>query len=117
MSTWFSQSIVYGYKTTYEKFAEIVDVDDFNAYDNAMAENREDKIGWVVDDGYAIYGKILLEGEDAGNDSVFAAESLVVEVPQFEDINDIIHIQGKIELLFEDTKPSDVKFYIAGHYS
>lgn len=114
MSTWFSQSIVYGYKTTAEKFEEIEkDVSD-ESFDSLLAENNDDDWGWILDDEYAIYDKIVMWGEDYGNDTLLAAESGVVELPKFEKI---LPVNSMIYEKFPDVMPEDIKYYIVGQYS
>ena len=117
MSSWFSQNLIYGYKTTHEEFDKITDGLDGSEYDRLMAENNSDGWGWIVDDGYAIYGKIILTAEDAGNDYLFAAESGVVEV-QLPSMAEAREIGQKIHdvLAYNIIIPEEIQFYITGQY-
>jgi len=114
MSTWFSQSIVYGYKTTYEEFKKHVDEEDFDAWDAAMAENNEDGYGWIIDDNFVVYGKIIMSGEDFGNHTLFAAESGIIEMPKLEKN---LQVNSMIYQKFPEVMPEDIKYYIVGQYS
>lgn len=114
MSTWFNQNMVYGYRTTHDEFSERVDEDDHHAYDNAMADNNEDGYGWIIDDEFVIYGKIVMFGEDYGNNSIIAAESGIVEMPKLENN---LQVNSWIYEEFPDAMPEDIKYYIVGQYS
>jgi len=116
MSTWFSQDMIYGYKTTYAEFERITGGWDNDDYDQLLANNRLDGFGWLVEDDFSVFGQHILAGEGNGNDSVFAAESELVEVP----LLDSAHAESVIRLIqetFPDADDDEIKYYIVGDYS
>ena len=116
MSTWFSQDLIFGYKTTYKEFESITGGYENDDYDQLLANNRIDGWGWIVSESAVIYGKHLLSGESYGNDNLFAAESGVIEIPRLKPEEEELFID-RVKLIFPDIKNKDVKYYIVGDYN
>lgn len=118
MSTWFSQTMIYGYQTTTDVFEKLTADTNDEDYDQLLAENNASGIGWVLtDDDIAIYGQIVLFGESYGNDTLFSAESGVIEIPFLseQDASKVfMQIEGKMPFKVYE---NDVKYYIVGQYS
>ena len=88
MSTWTKQLLVYGIKVDYDFYQQVEKKVEaklgLDAYDKLNAENNEQGFGWVVDGmngEFAVIGKIIMHGEDSGNDDLLAAESGILEIP------------------------------------
>lgn len=114
MSMALYQNVLYGYKTTYKRFAELVGDAVEDDYDDLLAWNREDRTGWLLTESdEAFYGKIILEGENAGHGELLAAESGCVEIPKIEK-------QWQLDKAINDAVPEayvrDIKTYIIGVY-
>lgn len=112
MSTWFSQAVGFGYITTYEEYER---VSDGQHDDQDEAWNREDRTGWWLTDDFAFYGKIILDGEDHGNDTLLAAESGYNQIPRV-DADDFSTVCKNLKEMFGEAKDRELDYYVLGHY-
>ena len=122
MSVWFRQYVVYGYKTTYDRYKKYLE-------DNKVPEMEEDMTwvdnnenltnGWIIDGmngEFAFYGRIILEGEDSGNDNLLASESGFQELDQLSEADKESTWDAVAEAIPESSR-GECKLYIMGLYS
>lgn len=122
MSVWFSQYVVYGYKTTYERYKKYLTDNNVPEMGEDMTwidNNSELTNGWIIDGmngEFAFYGRIVLEGEDNGNDTLLAAESGFQELDQLTDA-DKESTWDAVSEAIPEAGQGECKLYILGKYS
>ena len=122
MSVWFRQYVVYGYKTTYDRYKKYLE-------DNKVPEMEEDMLrvdnnselenGWIIDGmngEFAFYGRIILEGEDNGNDNLLAAESGLQALDDLTEA-EMESTWDAVAKAFPEASKGECKLYIMGLYS
>jgi hypothetical protein len=114
MSMQLNQYIVYGYKSTREQYKELVDVQKED-WDEILAVSSEDGIGWIAGDQAPVFGKIVMEGEDAGKHSLLVAESGVLEVPTLSQA-ERTEVEIKILEKFPSDEHNHCKYYLVSSW-
>jgi hypothetical protein len=115
MSTWFTQCLAYGYMGTIDEFDRIVG-DKWYDSDNMDMLNNSEGLGWFVTDDFAFFGKLLIQGEDYGNDTILAAETGYVKFPRV-DASDFSLVAKNVKEMFGEAKEHECDYYILGEYS
>lgn len=115
MSTWFSQCVGYGYITTVKEFERIVG-EEWYENDDLRLENSDNGIGWLVTDDFAFFGKMILNGEDYGNDTLLAAESGYTKLSTV-DASDFSTVCKNLKEMFGEEKDRECDYYILGEYN
>lgn len=116
MSTWFSSYIVYGVKVPYDVFEEVAG----EAYwddDMLNIRNNEEGIGWCMDDGdWAIYGIMVHEGTDNGNDTPLGGDGQMAELRTLSGTQQM-EFRKRVRQTLGTTYADQVKYYVVGEYS
>lgn len=116
MSVWFSSSIVYGVKVPFKTFEEVAG-EEYWEDDMLRMDNNEEGIGWATDDGdWAIYGKIVHEGTDNGNDNPLGGDGEMTELHLLNE-EQKAEIKSKTIGVLGIAYARNLRYYVVGNYS
>lgn len=116
MSVWFRSYITYGVIVDYDTFKRLGGEKIWDD-DSLMMDNAEDGIGWETGDGdYAIFGKLVLNGTDNGNDTPLGGDGNAIKLPLLST-KDKKAVRERIKQEMGDQYAKDATYYVVGDYS
>ena len=118
MSIWFKSYIIYGVKLTYKEFEELIG-DKIWEDDSLRIENNEQGIGWDADGmngEYALFGKIVHNGEDNGNDRPLGGNGGMQKIKMLTP-REKKFVRGIIEQQLGKKYANSAAYYVVGDYS
>lgn len=120
MSISFSQYIIYGVRKTYAEYEQWLKVQGIKEEDEdkQWANNREDDLRWVINDGGCILGKIIMWPGSNGKDNLLACENGAgLEEIDLLEVSEELRIQSFIADQTNHAHLIDAKYYVMGLWS